>query len=103
MSRFNVSKEQLPGYIQNALLCIEAQTPLRFTSAEDWTNQLQGWVLKFTCDDCHKVFENKDKVEFTIKAQFCHNPSIKCVEEDSSDFEELEYVDGNNFRVYLSM
>ena len=102
MSRFSISKENLPDYIQNAIFIIELQTPLKFKNAQDWTKQNQGWVLEMTCDDCHKVFENKEQIEFTIKAQFCHNPAIKTIQEDTSDFEELEYVAGNNFRIYIN-
>lgn len=42
MSRFNVQREQLSGYIQNAIMCIEFGTNLKFTRAEDWTSTNQG-------------------------------------------------------------
>ena len=47
MSRFNVQREQLSGYIQNAIMCIEFGTNLKFTRAEDWTNTNQGHALHF--------------------------------------------------------
>lgn len=97
MSRFSVSKQDLPDYIQDALFCIESLTPLRFNKAQDWTNQLQGWVLEFKVNDEYEVFANTAKIEFIIKQQFCHNPSIKCIEEDTSDFEEMEYKGNKEF------
>lgn len=45
MSRFNVQREQLSGYIQNAIMCIEFGTNLKFTRAEDWTSTNQGHAL----------------------------------------------------------
>lgn len=47
MSRFNVQREQLSGYIQNAIMCIELGTNLKFTRAEDWTSTNQGHALHF--------------------------------------------------------
>lgn len=47
MSRFNVQREQLSGYIQNAIMCIEFGTNLKFTRAEDWTNQGHALCRKF--------------------------------------------------------
>ena len=102
MSRFSVSKQDLPDYIQDALFCIESLTPLRFTKAQDWRYQLQGWVLEFKVNDEYEVFANTAKIEFIIKQQFCLNPSIKCTEEDTSDFEEMEYKGNKEFFVYLS-
>ena len=102
MSRFSKTKEQLPGYLQNAIFCIEQLTPLRFKNAQDWTMQNQGWVLEMQCDDCYDVFAKQKQVEFNIKAQFCHNPSTKCIVDDTSDFEELEYKEDNKFAIYLA-
>lgn len=102
MSRFNVQKEDLPAYLQNAIFCIEQLTPLVFNHAEDWTKQNQGWVLHMDCVDCYDVFAKREQIEFNIKAQFCHNPSTKCVAEDTSDFEELEYKEDNKFAIYLT-
>lgn len=100
-SRFSVFKNDLPGYLQDAIFVIEAQTPLRFIKAQDWTETNQGWVLEMQCNDCYEVFAKQAKIEFTIKAQFCHNPSTKCIAEDSSDFEELEYKGNNGFAIYI--
>lgn len=102
MSRFNVQKEELPAYLQDAIYVIELQTPLKFNHAENWTMQNQGWVLHMDCADCYDVFANKEQIEFNIKAQFCHNPSTKCIAEDTSDFEELEYKGDNEFAIYLA-
>ena len=102
MSRFKVSKENLTGYIQDAIFVIEIQTPLRFVNAQDWTEKNQGWVLEMQCEDCYVIFAEQSKIEFTIKAQFCHNPGIKCKDEDTSDFEELEYKGNNQFNIYLN-
>lgn len=102
MSRFNVQKEELPAYLQDAIYVIELQTPLTFNHAENWTMQNQGWVLEMQCDDCYDVFAKQEQIEFNIKAQFCHNPSTKCTAEDTSDFEELEYKGDNEFAIYLA-
>lgn len=104
-SRFHIFYNQLPDYIKDAIFVIQSlhkNISFQFQHAEDWTNQLQGWVLYFTCKDCYEVFADQDRLEFTIKAQFCHNPSLKIVEEDTSDFQSLEYKGNNLFAVYLT-
>ena len=100
MSRFKVSKENLPDYLKDALYCIEYLTPLRFDNAQDWRTKDQGWVIEtYAIDD--SVFEKREEIEQIIKMQFTHNPSTKCVEEDTSDFEELEYKGDKYFNIYL--
>ena len=87
-SRFNVHREELSNYIQDAIFCIEAFTCLKFTRAEDWTMKNQGHVLHFE-GGLYRDEYTLDDVEKYIKMQFAHNPSTKCIEEDTSDFEEL--------------
>lgn len=100
MSRFKVSKECLPDYLQDALYCIEQLTPLRFVNAQDWRCKDQGWVIETQAVD-DSVFEKIEEIEKIIKMQFTYNPSINCVEEDTSDFEELEYKGDKYFNIYL--
>lgn len=87
-NRFNVQRNELSTYIQDAITCIEAFTYLKFTRAEDWTMKNQGHVLHFE-GELYRGEYTLDDVERYIKMQFAHNPSTKCIEEDTSDFEEL--------------
>ena len=100
MSRFKISRENLPDYLQVDLSCIERLTPLRFVNAQDWRCKDQGWVIETQAID-DLVFEKIEEIEKIIKMQFTHNPSIKCVEEDTSDFEELEHKGDKYFNIYL--
>lgn len=100
MSRFKVSKESLPDYLQDALFCIEHLTPLRFVNAQDWRCKDQGWVIETQAID-DSVFEKREEIEKIIKMQFTHNPSTECTDEDTSDFEELEYKGHRYFNIYL--
>lgn len=101
MSRFKVSKENLPDYLQDALYCIEQLTPLRFVNAQDWRAQNQGWVIETYITNDSTVEKNWEEIEKIIKMQFAHNPSTKCVEEDTSDFEELDYKGDGYYTIYL--
>lgn len=98
MSRFNVQREQLSGYIQNAIMCIELGTNLKFTRAEDWTNTNQGHALHFA-GNLYKGEQTWDDIIRFIKMQFAHNPETKCIDEDTSDFEELAL--GSNFGEWI--
>ena len=96
MSRFNVKKESLSAYIQDAILCIEMGTNLIFQYAEDWTIKNQGHVLHFEGSLYKDESQTWDDIERLIKGQFTHNPSSKCIDEDSSYFEYLDrgVIDG---------
>lgn len=100
MSRFNVQREQLSGYIQNAIMCIELGTNLKFTRAEDWTSTNQGHALHFA-GNLYKGEQTWDDVVTFIKMQFAHNPETKCIDEDTSDFEELAL--GSNFGEHTTL
>lgn len=96
--RFNVQKEELSSHIQDAIHCIEAFTYLKFTTAEDWTKTNQGHILHFE-GELYKGEHTWYDIERYIKMQFAHNPSTKCLDEDTSDFEDFMY--GNNKNEYL--
>ena len=84
-------------------MCIELGTNLKFTRAEDWTMKNQGHVLHFE-GGLYKGEQTWNDVVTLIKMQFAHNPGIKCVDEDTSDFEEL--TTGNNeneWLIYISI
>ena len=98
MSRFKISRENLPDYLQVDLSCIERLTPLRFVNAQDWG--CKGWVIETQAID-DSVFKKIEEIEQIIKMHFTHTPSTKCVEEDTSDFEELEYQGHRYFNIYL--
>lgn len=100
-NRFNVSKEELSNYLQDAIMCIELGTNLKFTRAEDWTMKNQGHVLHFE-GDLYKGELTWDDVVKYIKMQFAHNPTTKCIEEDTSDFEELT-SDNNEWLIYIAI
>lgn len=100
-NRFNVQREELSNYIQDAIMCIELGTNLKFTKAEDWTMKNQGHTLHFE-GSLYKGEETWDDVVKYIKMQFAHNPTTKCIEEDTSDFEEL--VSANNeWLIYIAI
>lgn len=102
INRLNVQREELSAYIQDAIMCIELGTNLKFTRAEDWTMKNQGYIFHFE-GSLYKGENTWDDVITLIKAQFAHNPSTKCIDEDTSDFEEL--VSGkqkNEWLVYIN-
>lgn len=93
-----MQREELSAYIQDAIYCIEAFTYLKFTRAEDWTATNEGHILHFE-GELYRGEYTWDDVERYIKMQFAHNPSTKCLDEDTSDFEEL--LTGNNENEWL--
>lgn len=100
-NRFNVSKEELSNYIQDAIMCIELGTNLKFTRAEDWTMKNQGHVLHFE-GDLFKEGDTWDDIVKYITMQFAHNPTTKCIEEDTSDLEEISF-DNNEWLIYIAI
>lgn len=103
-NRFNVQREELSAYIQDAIMCIELGTKLKFKRAEDWTMKNQGHVLHFEGELFITDEQTLEDIEKLIKMQFAHNPSEKCIDEDTSDFEELMYGSNDNeYLVYISI
>lgn len=98
MSRFKISRENLPDDLQVDLSCVERLTSLRFVNAQDWGRK--GWVIETQAID-DSVFKKIEEVEQIIKIHFTHTPSTKCEEEDTSDFEELEYKGNWHFNIHL--
>ena len=101
-NRFNLKKEQLNDNLQDAIICIESLQDLIFDHAEDWTKKNQGYTLFFN----GSLYKNKnqtwEEANLNIKAQFCHNPMTRTVEEDTSDFEGLENKGNNSWAIYIA-
>lgn len=100
-NRFNVSKEELSSYIQDAIMWIELGTNLKFKRAEDWTMENQGHVLHFE-GDLYNEGETWDDIIKYLKMQFAYNPTTKCIEEDTSDFEELAF-ENDEWLIYIAI
>lgn len=64
----------------------------------------QGHVLHFVGNLYKYEDQTLEDVEMFIKTQFAHNPTTKCIYEDTSDFEELATGnEENEWLIYIAI
>ncbi len=109
MSRFNVPLASLPEDLCGHIFCIEQWANLKFSHAEDWTKQNQGWVLEFKGDlykfseDTFATIKRRLQLEFQYEPnRFTLDEAIAIYGKDATRFEDIDcnyQCDG--YRIYI--
>ena len=110
MSRFKVLLNDLPKDLAGHIFCIEQWTNLKFSHAEDWTAQNQGWVLEFKGDLYRLKGDNFNSIKRRLQLEFQRDPRLHTLDEaialygkNATRFEGLEVnckCDG--YRIYIN-
>jgi hypothetical protein len=109
MNRFKVLLNDLPDDLAGHIFCIEQWTNLKFSHAEDWTAQNQGWVLEFK-GDLYKFTEDTfTTIKRRLQLEFQYEPNRLTLDEaiaiygkDATRFEHIAcncQCDG--YRIYI--
>jgi hypothetical protein len=110
MSRFKVLLNDLPDDLAGHIFCIEQWTKLKFSHAEDWTAQNQGWVLEFKGDLYKYEEDNFDSIKRRLQLEFQKDPHLHTLDEafflygeKATRFEDLEVnYNCDGYRIYIS-
>lgn len=109
MSRFNVPLASLPKDLCGHIWCIEQWTNLKFSHAEDWTKQNQGWVLEFKGDLYKFEEDNFDSIKRRLQLEFQYEPERLTLDEAlelyGNDATAYEFLESNyqcdGYRIYI--